>query len=245
MRNHGSVSQWSESGTAHDRVLILSDDPESACLWALGISQQSVPTIAMALDDEATKTYPYGAFSLVLLDMNHCLDKATSVCRSMRNVFDGPMLLMTHMNDERFHLNAYDAGIDESISKPIGLHLMIAKTEAWLRAATRFAAAKKDLLEIDNLRLDIVRRLLETPDGVTSHLSVRESELLAQLIRHRGRTVRSDVLIDSIWTGEEHTASPLLRNLVYRVRQKIEPDPGRPKYLTTVPGQGYRIRANE
>lgn len=229
---------------AHNQVLILSDDPDCARLWALGMSQRSVPAMAVVLDENTAEVFSHRAFDLVLLDINQGVDKATSLCRRMRDAFEGPILLLTHMRDERFHVGAYQTGIDESIAKPIGLHLMIAKTEAWLRAAERFSSPSRDSLNIDNLRLDMQHQVLMTPGGRTLHLSRREAELLALLMKARGRPMTSAELVEHIWPRDDDLEPPLLHNLVYRLRQKIERDPGHPKYLETVVGDGYRLRAD-
>ena len=163
-------------------------------------------------------------------------------------------MLFTYEYDERFHLEAYRAGIDESISKPIGSTLAVAKVFAWLHRTSYPPAHRRNgmshhpyeigithsqSITIPTFRIDTMERLLTTPEGKIAKLSKLECRLLAFLIDNSGVTVSPDRMMDEVWAGDPSMNVSRLKNLVYRLRKKIEPDPVHLRYLHTVPGHGY------
>jgi DNA-binding response OmpR family regulator len=134
-------------------------------------------------------------------------------------------------------VEAYEAGADECIAKPIGLRLGVAKVRAWLRRSWTVPTEALTSLEAGGLRLDPDKRHLELPGGGEIGLTNLELRLLHLLMSHPGQVLGPEVIVDRVW-GFESADSAVLKNMVYRLRRKIEPDPAHPRYLRTAAG-GY------
>ena len=225
------------------QILIISDEPESARLWVRGLAHLSIPAATVKMGTNLIENFIPGTCNLIALDINRKC-QVFSICRSARASFQGPILLCTYERDERFHLRAYETGIEESISKPIGIRLFRAKALAWLRRATGVPLQRCDLWASD-FQLDTPRRTLTTPDGLTARLSVLEFRLLMLLINNRGCVVEPDAIRKHVWTNSREVGLSLTKDLVYRLRQKIERNPNKPQFIETVARRGYRFRSSE
>jgi two-component system OmpR family response regulator len=219
-------------------VLVVSDQQESAQLWVHCLAQRSLGATAAMLDADSGQIRALSAYTLLILDIQDDAARALAICRYARATFAGPILFFTYEYDERFHLEAYRAGIDECIAKPIGASLAVAKVLSWLRRTSPWPAYPHGL-EFAHFHIDSIHRLLTTPDGKTARLSKLECRLLSFLIDNPGQILPSDRMVDQIWAGKTTMSVRRLKNLVYRLRKKIEPDPDQPRYLRTVPGYGY------
>jgi DNA-binding response OmpR family regulator len=94
---------------------------------------------------------------------------------------------------------------------------------------------------VGDLRLDPAWRTILTADGSAIKLSTLEFRLLHLLMINRGQVLPSDIIVDRVWGYGGEGDSTLLKNLVYRLRRKIEPDPRQPRYIQTVAGEGYSL----
>jgi DNA-binding response OmpR family regulator len=141
-------------------------------------------------------------------------------------------------------LEAYEAGVDEYIVKPVGPLLFVAKVIAWLRRSWTVPAEALDNLEVAGFRLDTSRRQLIIANASPVRLTNLEFRLLHLLMSHHGQVLDSNIVIDRVWGHTGQGDSTLLKNVVYRLRRKIEADPSRPRHLQTIAGEGYTFQPN-
>jgi len=243
--------------TTDMQVLVVCDQQETEVLWIHCLEQQALRATATSFDGDPRQIASLDAYGLIILDIQDDRDRVLAICRYARATFAGLILLFTYEHDERFHLEAYRAGIDECIAKPIGNTLAVAKVLAWLghtweppghRYGSVFpaspipaATARGHHTTTPNFHINTIQRLLITPEGKITKLSKLECRLLTFLYDNHGQIVPPDRLIDQVWTGNPAMNFAHLKNLVYRLRRKIEPDPDRPRYLHTVSGYGYSL----
>jgi DNA-binding response OmpR family regulator len=117
---------------------------------------------------------------------------------------------------------------------------------AWLRRTYQFPVStcgQDHTYTIADMQFDPDRRLLRSANGDITRLSRMESRLLTLLVERAGEVMEPDLVSECMWAEERETGFALLRNLVYRLRKKIEPYPEHPQYLVTIPGHGYRLAA--
>ncbi len=223
------------------QVSLISDHQESALFWIHGLNQRAISAKAVKLERNSYKTFACADSDLLILDINGDHSQVPMLCRYARALLTGPLLLFSYESDERFHLAAYEAGVDESISKPVGMPLFLAKVAAWLRRTSARAARPPSL----SFEFDSARRALTTPEGQTVRLSKLEARLAHYLMSNQGRVLEPEVIMAYVWAECEYGESDrlLLKNLIYRLRKKIEPVPEQPRYVHTVLGQGYRFGA--
>jgi len=116
--------------------------------------------------------------------------------------------------------------------------LLLAKVRDWLRRSWTIAAEALDPLQVGDLRLESTGRQVVTADGYGVKLTNLEFRLLHLLMSDAGQALESNVIVDRVWGHTGGGDSVLLKNLVYRLRRKIEPEPSEPRYIETVAGEG-------
>jgi DNA-binding response OmpR family regulator len=151
-----------------------------------------------------------------------------------------PILFLTSNPSDNFLLEAYNAGVDECVSKPIHPPVLEAKIKAWLRHASNVPVDVLSTLKVDDLQLIPSDRIVILDDRGPIHLTNLELRLLYYLMGRPGRTVTIEELCQHVW-GQNQGDATTLKNLVYRLRRKIEADPSHPHLVSTVSGVGYRF----
>jgi len=141
-------------------------------------------------------------------------------------------------------LEAYEAGVDECILKPIHPALFHAKMKAWLRRSWTVSVDMFDSLSVGSFHLIPLDRVLELDNSGLIHLTNLELRLLYNLMGRPGRTVTTEELCQRVWGPSGGGNVATLKNLVYRLRHKIEKDPTHPHYVHTVAGVGYQLLVN-
>jgi DNA-binding response OmpR family regulator len=175
------------------------------------------------------------------------------VCRLLRHSLRCPIILLSALADEVDRVVGLEVGADDYVTKPFSIVELLARIKAHLRRAAIPVAARSEgqraaapaPLQVGGLCVDPSRREAQV-DGRTMHFKRREFDLLHYLARHAGMTLSRSQLLDAIWP--ELAAKRDTRTVdvhVHRVRDKIERDPSRPKYLRTVRGVGYVLKAPE
>ncbi len=221
------------------KVLIVSDDSETGQIWAHAVGQRGLEAAVVCSPDGALSHYAIEGFDLTVVDVHTPRLDGIDLCRRLRAEAVNPILLLTPRSDEAHVLEAYKAGVDECIVKPIGPALFLAKVTAWLRRAWTIPAEAIEPLQVNGFRLDPTRREVITTGGCAVKLTNLEFRLLHLLRTHRGQVLQADVIVDRVWGYSGGGDNVLLKNLAYRLRRKIEPDPAHPRYIQTVAGEGY------
>ena len=224
------------------KVLLVSDDPETRQVWGYALGQQKIEVVPAESVTGALDRWAEESFDLIVIDVHTPELDAIDICSRLRAEAINPILLFTPSRNEAHILEAYRAGVDECITKPIGPSLFLAKVRAWLRRSWTVPAEILDSLQVGDFRLDPARREVITATGSAVKLSNLEFRLLHLLMSHRGQVLVSDVIIDRVWGYAGAGDSTLLKNVVYRLRRKIEPDPSQPRYIQTATGGGYTFQ---
>lgn len=223
---------------ALSKILLVSDDVETAYIWIYTLTQQRIETTLLAPSEKADTEARYdAAYDLILIDLSSTPASAVKLIRHLREDSTLPILVLS-AEPEALMLEFYQAGADEVIPKPISFKLFLAKISAWLRRSHTVPTALLDSLQVGDLRLDTAQRQLLLPSGSVVRLSGLEFRLLHLMMSHPGQILESNTIINRIWGAGDGDAA-LLKNLVYRVRRKVELDPSRPRYIQSIVGEGY------
>ena len=147
-------------------------------------------------------------------------------------------------------LKGFGAGADDYLPKPFELPILIARLQGLLRrrqwlqeAPIQERAEDFDIFFFDDRTIDFGKLELRF-NGVTTHLTVMEAQLLRHLIRNRGRVVSRKQILEEVWDLQEDTDTRAIDNFIVRLRRYIEDDPSSPVYLLTVRGVGYRFESD-
>ena len=178
---------------------------------------------------------------LVVIDIDTTHQDPMVLYKKFRAVSVAPILLFLPAHHETQILAAYAAGVDEVVVKPISPAIFLAKIVAWVRRSWTLPVDGLSLVKAGKHRLDPTRRCLIDPAGLEIKLTNLEFRLLHLLMSRPAFVFSAEDIIQSIWGGFGNGDQVLLKNVVYRLRRKIEVDPGRPALLQTWQG-GYSFQ---
>ncbi len=225
------------------RVLLVEDeesfsDPLSYLLKAEGFEVAVAET-----GPEAIAEYDRNGADLVLLDLMLPGLSGTEVCRQLRQRGSVPVIMLTARDSEIDKVVGLELGADDYVTKPYSTRELLARMRAVLRRrGAEPEEAVPGALEAGPVRMDVERHTV-TVAGQVVPLPLKEFELLEMLLRHTGRVLTRGQLIDRVWGADYVGDTKTLDVHVKRLRAKIEPDPGTPRYLVTVRGLGYKFEA--
>lgn len=181
--------------------------------------------------------------AVVLLDLGLPDMDGVEVARSLREWTQVPIIVLSARGQESDKVDALDAGADDYLTKPFGIHELLARIRAALRR-TGDKEPESPTLTFGDIRIDFAARLVNKGDAEV-HLTPNEYGLLAALAKNPGRVLTHKQLLTEVWgpayVGENH----YLRVFMGQLRHKLEDDPARPKFLINEPGVGYRLRIGE
>jgi two-component system, OmpR family, KDP operon response regulator KdpE len=139
-------------------------------------------------------------------------------------------------------VKALEAGADDYVTKPFGTAEFVARVKSALRRRAPNALHEQPVFTVGGLQFDLVRRVV-TVENAEVHLSPKQYRLLQVLVQNAGKVVTHQQLLNEIWGPDHSEDVQYLRVFVRKIRNKIEADPARPRYLLTELGVGYRLRA--
>lgn len=234
------------------RLLLVEDEPSLARTLSDRLTAEGYEVVIAADGPSGEQSARGGGFDVVLLDVNLPDKNGFDVCRDLRR--DGiaiPILMLTARNELVDRVLGLKLGADDYLAKPFETLELLARIEALMRRnqaeapTSPTAADAAHGYRFGNVRVDFDRAQVwrSGEDGAKTEVacSALEYRLLRFLIEHRGEVHDRDRLLDEVWG---YDATPTTRTVdvhVSSLRQKIEPNPGRPEFIVTVHGLGYRF----
>lgn len=179
---------------------------------------------------------------LVILDLNLPRLDGLTVCRRIRAQADTPIIMLTVHGSDDAVVAGLEIGADDYIVKPFSPTQLVARARAVLRRAG--VPALPSVLEAGGLTLDRTRSEVQRVGQPPIRLTPLETRLLETLMINPGRVVSTDSVIRAVW-GAEGADRTMVKQLVYRLRTKIEPDPAHPTTIETIPGIGYALALDD
>jgi len=225
---------------AMHQILVIEDDAAirevlQALLGSVGFRVVEAATAARA-DVEARAHRP----DLLLVDLGLPDGDGLTVVRAVRSWSPVPIIVLSARTMEEQKIAALDAGADDYITKPFSAAELLARVRAALRRNVR-VSDQPPLLTFGTISVDLHRREARGPDGPV-HLTPLEYRVLECMARNSGMIVMQTQLIREVWGPGHLGDSRSLRVCIKNLRGKLEPQPGRPQYLVTEAGLGYRLR---
>jgi DNA-binding response OmpR family regulator len=173
---------------------------------------------------------------LIILDVNIPEIDGFAVCKQLREKTNTPIILLTVRGEEEDIIHGLNLGADDYIVKPFSPRQLVARANAVLRRVGQISTPS--ILKVEDLSFDPHHREVRISGGEAISLTPLENRLLEYLMLNAGYVLTTDSIIDYVW-GPEGGDRDMLRQLVRRLRGKIEPDPAHPIYISTIPGLGY------
>jgi len=220
-------------------ILVVDDDKKIVDLVTLYLKRDGYSVLTAYDGQEALDTARRKQPDLIVLDLLLPELDGTDVCRLLRAESHVPIIMLTARSTDDDKLLGLDIGADDYLTKPFNPRELVARIRAVLRRATPDEEPIEDV-RVGDLTVSFVRHEVFL-QGRPVSLTPTEFRLLETLVKNPGRAFSRADLLDRAfgydYDGVERTVDVHVMNL----RRKIEPEPGRPRYVTTVPGVGYRF----
>ena len=218
-------------------VFVVCDQDATAPIWGYIIREKGLVAILETSVQRAMERSMEEIPDLIVIDVNAPHAQRIELCRKFRAVTASPILLFLPTNDEAEILEAYQMGVDECVVKPISPAIFLAKIMAW---AKRSWTEPMSPVRAGKLKLEPARRSALEPGGEEIKLTNLEFRLLHLLMSRPGFVFRNEEIMQTVWGVQGDLA--VLKNVVYRLRKKLDLDSDRPPYLIqTWPG-GYSFQ---
>lgn len=221
------------------KILVVDDDLELLGLVSYALRQAGYLVVEAADGAAALAAFEREEPSLVVLDVNLPKLSGLEVCRKIREASKVPVMMLTVRSAEEDQVQALDLGADDYLTKPFSPRTLLARVRALLRRA---GSEKPAPLAAGDFTLDLERQCVTVAGGAPVRLTKLEVRLLQLLLANAGHTLPSERLLSHVWGSRSAGDRQLLKQLVHRLRQKIETDAADPRYLVTVAGVGYAFR---
>lgn len=226
------------------RVVIFGNDRDQLEFDALVLRQAGLQPITITNEGKFLSLCAEEAPDLIVIDASKEMDLLPLLSK-VRSESGVPIMVISPEREEEYILQALDRGVDDYLVKPHTPRMLAARVRTLLRRTRPMPLSVLGPITIQGLTLDPEQRLVVTPNGATVHLTNLEFRLLFLLMSNPERVVPLETIVERVWGygGESETA--LVKNLVSRLRHKVEPDPSNPRYIKTVPGIGYSFSPSE
>ena len=234
----------------NNKILIIEDDIKIVNLLDIHLIDMGFELEKAMTGLEGLEKALHNQFCLIILDLMLPEMDGIEVCRRIReqNKFT-PILMLTAKSEEFDKVLGLEIGADDYITKPFSIREFITRVKAILRrieidTKKMNEDEKKAIIEIGDLLIDTDKHKVLL-DGKSVELTAKEFDLLVLFAQHPGRIYNREILLELVWgykyEGYEHTVN----SHINRLRNKIEKNPARPKYIKTLWGVGYRFEVPE
>jgi two-component system, OmpR family, KDP operon response regulator KdpE len=228
------------------RVLVVDDEPQIVRALRINLRARQYEVYTATSGTEALAQAAHHPPDIVILDLGLPDLDGIEVITGLRGWTDAPIIVLSGRTDSCDKVEALDAGADDYVTKPFGMDELLAR----MRAASRRSVgeATEPRVRLGDLVVDfgakrVIRNQLTDADGAAGDIRLTPTEwhLLQVLLRHPGKLLSQRQLLNDVWGPGYADASGNLRLYMAQLRRKLEPDPGRPRWLLTEPGMGYRF----
>jgi two-component system KDP operon response regulator KdpE len=220
-------------------ILLIDDEPQIRRFLRIGLSAQHYEVLEADTARQGLQMAVLQSPRLIILDLGLPDMDGQQLLLQLREVYAGPIIILSVRNREAEKVQALDAGANDFVVKPFGIQELLARVRNLLRLQGDVPVLP-EVFDDGHLRVDIAQRqvLLQ---GQPVRLSRKEFDLLRVLMSYRGRIVTQRQLLTEVWGKAHLEDTHYLRILMARLRTRLADDPASPRYLETEPGVGYRF----
>jgi two-component system KDP operon response regulator KdpE len=226
---------------AGPKILVVEDEQEIRRFLRVSLSHSGYRLVETASAKDAVLQAATQQPDLMILDIGLPDGDGFEVIREVRQWSTMPIVVLSARGQEQDKVRALDEGADDYLTKPFAVGELLARLRVALRhSAQASTSSGSALFELGELQVDVASRQVRLK-GQEVHLTPTEFRLLTTLVKHAGKVVTHRQLLKEVWGPDSVHETQYLRVYMAALRQKIEPDSSRPRYLLTEPGVGYRL----
>jgi DNA-binding response OmpR family regulator len=220
------------------KVLVVDDDRTLADVIAFTFKREGYEVILAEDGEVAYSRWQNDLPDLIILDVNLPKEDGFSLCRRIRSQSDVPIILLTVRSDEEDILGGFHLGADDYITKPFSPRQLMARVKAVMRRSKKKNPTA--IREWKNISLFINRHELKIGENPSIQLSGLELRLMDCLMINAGQIVTPEIIIDYVW-GPNGGDMDMVRQLIHRLRVKIDKAFPDQINITNIPGIGYEL----
>jgi len=223
-------------------ILIVDDDIQFGELLSSKLRSEGFGVLHAHDGAEGIEVVRERRPDLVVLDALMPRMDGWEACREIRKTSEVPIIFLSCIQEEKDKVRGLDLGADDYIGKPFGSSELLARIRAVLRREGPKSPRREEKIYVDGeLVIDLARREAQLGgDPVT--LTATETRILASLVRHEGEVVPQERLLAEVWGQVDGPSGDTVRQHIHHLRQKLEPDPRRPRRIVTRRAEGYQLR---
>lgn len=220
------------------KLLLVDDDADLRAVTGFALRQAGFVVVEGISYGTGLATFTQEQPQLALLDINLPGGSGFDLCAEIRRRSSIPIMMLTVRGEEDDVVRALELGADDYLTKPFSPRTLVARVRALLRRAGGTVDSRT---RVGRIQLDPESLELRIEPDVTLRLTRLEMRLMQLLLANADQPVQTDRLLMHVWGHKGGGDRQLLKQLVHRLRQKIEVDPAEPSLLRTEAGAGYRL----
>jgi DNA-binding response OmpR family regulator len=224
------------------RILVVEDEAAISEPLAEALEREGFEPEVAATIDAARDACARQAPELILLDVMLPDGDGRDLAREIRRESDVPIIMLTARGEEIDRVLGLELGADDYVVKPFSIRELTARIRAIMRRGR--ATERRGPIEIGTLRLDPASRTVSKGEELVE-LAAKEFDLLQMLMANAGQVLKREEIMDEVWDPHWFGPTKTLDVHVSWLRKKIEDDPSKPRYITTIRGVGFRFLAPE
>ena len=217
------------------RILVVEDDLDIQELLKNFLQEVGYEIVLASDGVEALSTFSSAQFDLVLLDVMLPKIDGFAVCELIRKQSQVPIIMLTALSGEEEQIRGLDLQVDDYITKPFSMPILIRKIAAVLRRSSGPQEDEHKTITYQNLLLDFDNHTA-TVDGTTHELTQREFEVLKELLTQQGRILTRQNLLDKLWRYDFYGDERVVDTHIKKKKKKLGID-----FIQTIRGVGYKI----
>jgi DNA-binding response OmpR family regulator len=223
------------------RILVIEDEPQMQLGLRDNLELEGYEVQVAGDGDEGLARAALFSPDLVILDIMLPKKNGFDVCRELRARSNTtPIVILTARSAETDKVLGLELGADDYVTKPFSITELLARVRAVLRRTASQKPGPADAVRIGDIDVDF--KLHQARRGKTRiEFTAREFELLRYFVRHTGRVVTREQILNEVWGYEEFPTTRTIDNFVAKLRQKIERAPHAPEHILTIHGSGYKF----
>lgn len=221
------------------QILIIDDDTDLSLVISDMLESYGYKVTCATDSTQAFDLLANSVFHLILLDIN--LPDATGfqICKELRQVSTVPIIFASARTSETDRINGFDLGGDDYLPKPYSMKELLSRVNALIRRTYGFQQEEL-VISFGDISVNITARSV-CKNNIPVPLSLREFDLLAYMCSHPDTALPKDQLLQEVWGAFSMVEVSTLTVHIRWLREKLEDEPAKPRYIKTVWGIGYRL----
>lgn len=225
------------------RILLIEDDIKLAQLTRDYLTESGFEVLIESDGDNALSRFEAFSPQLIILDIMLPGKDGLTICKEVRPIFNGPILMLTARNEDFDQVLGLEFGADDYVIKPVEPRVLLARINALLRRSYSNNAVQQEKLELGSLVVDPISRTVSLGDEQVT-ISSHEFELIWLLAKNAGQILSRDQLFTQLYNRPYDGIDRSIDVRVSQLRRKLGDDPEDPQKIKTIWGKGYLFVAD-